>query len=450
MGLTSGSFLVLSLGVAIAGIVATILLWPYVASWRIQAVLARIGMVVVSEMLVIVAFLVLLNNYFSFYTSWSQLLGSGTAQTYGFGTAKAAKPASAPLIVNKAEAAPLPGAPIRGMPGEPPLAAGPNGVNLAGLNRGEKNLAQTGELLGITINGAHTGISVGGDFVYLPPQYFQPAYAHAKFPAVLTITGYPAGPWGLVDRLKVPGTAAALVAQKKIKPAVYVMMNSSVAMPRDFECTNVPASLQVETFFAQDVPLAIEHAFRVENGPGSWAAMGYSTGGYCAVKLAMMNPAQFSFAVSVAGYYTAVQDRSTGSLYGNSTGYQDLNSPDWRLANLPAPPVSVLVTSSRVGENTYPGTLAFLRLIRPPMRAYSLILPQGGHNFTSWGRELPPSLIWLSQRLRPAVPQVSAPLAAGRQRSAATTAAATTAAATTAAATTVAHDRYLKTGKPAK
>jgi hypothetical protein len=64
----------------------------------------------------------------------------------------------------------------------------------------------------------------------------------------------------------------------------------------------------------------------------------------------------------------------------------------------------VLVTTSRIGENTYPGTVAFLGLIRPPMRGYSLILPEGGHNFASWGRELPPCLIWLSQRLLPAVP----------------------------------------------
>jgi len=421
MGLTSGPFLVTIFGVAIAGIAATVWLWPYAASRRIGSVLARIGMVVVSDVLVIAAFLVLLNNYFSFYSSWSQLFGSGTAQTYGFGTARTAKPASAMLIVNKAEAAPLPGAPIRSVPWEAPMAAGPHGVDLTGLNHDEKNLAQTGEMLGITINGAHTGIAVGGDYVYLPPQYFQPAYAHAKFPAVLTLTGYPASPWGLVDRLQVPGTAAALVAQKKIKPAVYVIMNSSVAMPRDFECTNVPAGLQVETFFAQDVPLAITHAFRVESGPGAWGVMGYSTGGLCAVKLAMMNPAEFPAAVSLAGYYTAVQDRTTGSLYGDSTGYQNLNSPEWRLENLPAPPVSVLVTTSVVGENTYQDTIAFLSLIRPPMRGYSLILPQGGHNFTSWGRELPQSLIWLSQRLRPAAPQASVPTPIP-QRSARTTA----------------------------
>jgi hypothetical protein len=121
----------------------------------------------------------------------------------------------------------------------------------------------------------------------------------------------------------------------------------------------------------------------------------------------MMYPSQFSLAVSLAGYYVSLQDHTTGNLYGGSTGYRNENSPEWRLQHLPAPPVSVLVASSQVGEKTYPGTLQFLSLVRPPMHAYSLFLPQGGHNFQTWGRELPQSLEWLSDRLQPAVPETA-------------------------------------------
>ena len=66
----------------------------------------------------------------------------------------------------------------------------------------------------------------------------------------------------------------------------------------------------------------------------------------------------------------------------------------------------MLVTSSRVGEKDLPGTLAFLRLIHYPMRGYSLLVPQGGHNFRTWQRELPQSLEWLNSRLTPARPHV--------------------------------------------
>ena len=411
MGLTGGFFLVLMSGVAIAGIVATVWLWPRAAGRRLAHLAARIGMIFVSEVLVIVAFLVCLNGYFSFYGSWSQLLGSGATKTLG--TAKTVNAVGPLLTVTRAEPAPLPGAPVRTVPSLPAVAAGPHGINLIGLNRsGDKKLAQTGELLGISIDGPRTGIAVSGDFVYLPPQYFQPAYAHTKFPAVLALTGYPGSSWSIVKRLKLPAAAAILADANTIGPAVYVMMNVSVAMPRDTECTNVPAGPQVETFFAQDVPTAIERSFRVESGPGSWAALGYSTGGFCAVKMAMMNPGQFSLGVSLAGYYQALQDHTTGDLYGGSDFYRAENSPVWRLSHLPPPPISVLVTSSQIGEKTYPGTLQFLGLVRPPMRAYSLFLPQGGHNFATWGRELPQALQWLSARLRPAVPQAGVTVSA--------------------------------------
>ena len=102
---------------------------------------------------------------------------------------------------------------MRSVPALQPLAAGPHSLNIVGIS-GSGKLAQAGELLGITISGAHTGIAVSDAYVYLPPQYFQPAYSHARFPVVLALTGYPASSSGLIDRLKIPGTAAALVAHQ--------------------------------------------------------------------------------------------------------------------------------------------------------------------------------------------------------------------------------------------
>jgi enterochelin esterase-like enzyme len=403
MGLTSGSFGTLMFLLAAAGIIAVVVLWPRAARQRPVTMLARVGMVGVSQLLVIAAFLVYLNSYFDFYASWSQLLGSGTAPVVR--VAKAAGQRQSALVVTAAEAAPAPGGSVPKNAGHIPVAEGHGGAGLIGQAGGKSaNFQQTGELLQVNITGQHSGIAAVKDFVYLPPEYFQPAYAHAKFPAVLALTGYPGSSWSIISRLQLPAEQAALAHAGKVRPAVIVMMNASVAMPHDTECTNVPAGLQVETFFAQDVPEAIEHAFRVQGGPASWAALGYSTGGFCAVKLAMLNPRQFPFAVSLAGYYQALQDRTTGALYGNDAGYRDENNLDWRLRNLPAPPVSVLVTSSKIGERTYPGTVRFVSLVKPPMQAYTLYLPQGGHNFATWGRELPQALMWLSARLSPALP----------------------------------------------
>jgi enterochelin esterase-like enzyme len=414
MGLTSGLFIWLMIAAAVGSLACIVWLWPLAAGRGVGNLAYRFGLVAASQVLVIAAFLAFINGYFSFYGSWSALFGTGTTQPV---SAAASAVSWKPVVITKTEPGPAAGSrtvrPVTadGTPGRrqqrPPgrrgRPAGPR--NLAGPHPkagATRDPAAVGKIMQVTIRGQRTGIGVAGAYIYLPPQYFQQAYAHSRFPVVLALTGYPGAAESIVKRLGLPATAASMVAASRIRPAVYVMMNVTPAMPRDTECTNVPAGPQVESFFAQDVPQAVERTFRVQTAASGWAVLGYSTGGYCAAKLAMMNPYRFSWAVSIAGYYTALQDHTTGNLYGGSQAYRDESSLDWRLAHLPAPPVSVLVTSSRIGELTYPGTLSFLALVHWPMHGYSLILPQGGHNFRTWSRELPQSLQWLSRRLTPA------------------------------------------------
>ncbi|HUZ27484.1 MAG TPA: alpha/beta hydrolase-fold protein [Streptosporangiaceae bacterium] len=432
MGLDSGLFEIIMVVAAAASLAVVVWLWPKAAGQHAAHLAARLGLIAGSQLLVIVTFLICLNGYFGFYGSWAQLLGGTSPSTVA---AAAARPGAAggpsdgqvrSLVVNMTEPGPVPGGQV--LPAEAPryAAAGPGlhrrrvtvhgqpqygpvaGSGVPGLSGLSKRVstspAVVGRLLMVSMTGQQTGITARGAYVYLPPQYFQRAYAHARFPAVLALTGYPGASWSIVKRLGLPSEAARLVAAGRMPPAIYVMMNVSVVMPRDTECTNVPAGPQVESFFAQDVPRAIEQSFRVQRLGSAWGLIGYSTGGYCAAKLAMLNPYQFHSAVSLAGYYVALRDNTTGNLYGGSLGYRHENDLDWRLAHLPAPPISLLVTSSKIGEKTYPGTMAFLRLVHSPMQGYSLILAQGGHNFGSWQRELPQSLTWLGRRLRPAVP----------------------------------------------
>jgi enterochelin esterase-like enzyme len=558
MGLTSGLFITLMMILAVGALAATVWLWPRVAGRRLRDLGARIGLLAVGQFLVIAAFLVLINSYFSFFGSWAEVVGSaapppirlagvshsarliqitasdlgpapgggsvlpiqadgviasrapGAAGTKprpagnpgprgvtapsglmapglmapglvapglvaapagGFvpGGVRVPVAARSPSEVRAPDGASLAGAPLadggsgraesqragRGSAGTASAGSGSAGTGSAGTGSAGTGSAGTGnagsaqavgpgplaglrpatgklrparssdrvqfatpgqlgppavngEVLQVSMRGERTGIAVSRDYIYLPPQYFQRAYARARFPVVLALTGYPNDTWSIIKRLALPATAARMVAAKKIKPAIYLMMNVSPALPRDTECTNVPAGLQVFSFFAVDVPRAMEQMFRVQTGRSGWATLGYSTGGYCAAKLAMLAPGQFRNAVAMAGYYNAIKDQTTGNLYGGSAAYQNENNLNWRLEHLPAPPVSVLVTSSRVGERSLPGTLGFMQLIHAPMHGYSLILPQGGHNYRTWDRQLPQSLEWLSRRLSPAVPQQSA------------------------------------------
>ncbi len=405
MPLISGQFVALLSLVAAATMAATVMLWPHVAGRKGSHAAARTGLLIATQFTAVVAVLGGLNAYFSFVVSWSDLLGIHASATPTPEDISRPAAVATPIIITRTQVAPgadaaqgthrrdgqtLP-APHT-TPALPPAATSPAATPTAG------RAADRGEILTVQIRGERTGITVPRSYVYLPPQYFLPAYAHRLFPVVLVLTGYPGDPRAEITRLNLPAAVAAGIAAGRLHPAVFIMMFSSVDMPRDTECTDIPGGPQAETFFSEDVPLAVEQTFRVATGADGWGVMGDSTGGYCALKLAMTHSDRFGAAVSLSGYYSALQDFTTGSLYGHSAAYRAENDLFWRLGHLPPPPVSVLLTTSRTGESDYQPTLQFLRMIRPPMHGYGLILPVGGHSFRTWKRELSQTLAWLSQR----------------------------------------------------
>jgi hypothetical protein len=105
--------------------------------------------------------------------------------------------------------------------------------------------------------------------------------------------------------------------------------------------------------------------------------------------------------VALSGYYHTLHDSTTGDLWGGSRVLRNLNDPEWLLAHQPAPPVSLLLTvgTAERGPNGVRDTRRFLHLVRPPLKADSIFVPQGGHNFADWLSLMPASLDWLSRHL---------------------------------------------------
>jgi S-formylglutathione hydrolase FrmB len=261
--------------------------------------------------------------------------------------------------------------------------------------------ASRGRVESVTITGVRSRLASHA-FVYLPAEYFQAAYRQRAFPAAQVFTGFPGTDLNLLKGLDFPSKLLAEVRAHRAKPTVLVMMRPSVSFPRDTECTDVPKGPQALTFFAQDVPLAIAGQYRVHSQ--GWGAIGDSTGGYCAAKLAMLHSDVFTAAVTLSGYFHTLRDNTTGDLWGGSRVLKNLNNLDWRLRHLPPPPVALLVTTAKdeAGSSGYADSRRFLDLAHtagPPLHVESLILDHGGHNFSTWNAELPQALSWLTQRL---------------------------------------------------
>ncbi|MGW0628421.1 alpha/beta hydrolase [Streptomyces sp. NPDC002758] len=372
MGLTSNKALVLAIVLAVLLFVGTVWLWPRLARRGWRSVSGRVGLLLATQLALFASLGIAANQAFGFYASWADLFGRETDQGVVVDHT-AGRGAGGPLEV-------LATARVQGANGSRPRT--------------------TGQIQKVDIVGRTTRIATPA-YVYLPPEYFQPRYRTRTFPAAVVLTGYPGTAQALVNKLHYPRTAHELAKDGRMQPMILVMLRPTVAPPRDTECVDIPGGPQTETFFAKDLPDAVLAHYRAGRKPGSWGIIGDSTGGYCALKLAVHHPDAYAAGAGLSPYYKAPIDPTTGDLFHGDKELQNRADLWWYLKHQPAPDTSLLVSSSRIGESNYKNTLRFIERVQAThlTRISSIILDSGGHNFNTWRREIPATLQWISGRL---------------------------------------------------
>ncbi|MFI8824583.1 alpha/beta hydrolase [Streptomyces sp. NPDC053431] len=367
MGLTSNKVLALAVTLAVVLFVATIWLWPRLARGGWRSVLGRVGLLLATQLALFASVGLAANNSFLFYGSWADLFG----QEQDMGVVVDHSAGSKDLRVVGTQALDVPGG------GRPSVG---------------------GQIQKVVIAGGKSKIDSPA-YVYLPPEYFQSRYAKSTFPAAVVLTGYPGTAENLLKGLKYPKTAYQQAKDKKMQPMILVMLRPTVAPPRDTECVDIPGGPQTETFFAEDLPKAVSQAYRVGTKARNWGFMGNSTGGYCALKIALHHPDRFAAGAGFSAYYKAADDVTTGDLFQGDKAAKKRADLLWSLDHLPQGNSSFLVTTSKHGEGNLKGTRAFVEKVKAPARVSSITLESGGHNFNTWNREIPPGLVWMSGRL---------------------------------------------------
>jgi enterochelin esterase-like enzyme len=372
MGLTSNKVLAVVVLFAVLLFAGTVWYWPRLAQRNWRAISGRIGLLFATQLSLFASIGLAANQSFGFYASWADLFGQENEQgvVLAGGTAGSG---SGPLQVMDTQTVAVPGG------GQPQIG---------------------GQIQKVAVTGGSTHIATSA-LVYLPPEYFQSQYRARTFPVTVVLTGYPGTTAALVKGLHYPQTAHDLAKKGKMQPMILVMLRPTVAPPRDTECADVPGGPQTETFFGKDLPYAVRSHYRVGPIPYGWGIIGDSTGGYCALKLAMHHPLTYAAGAGLSPYYKAAADPTTGDLFGGRKDLKNRADLLWSIQHLKAPDTSLLVTSSKAGEKDYKTTLKFIQEVqaKKSTRISSIILDSGGHNFNTWRREIPAALQWLSERL---------------------------------------------------
>jgi Putative esterase len=396
MDLTSSSLLDAVIALTVVSVALTVWLWPRLARRGVLWILARLGMILLSQLSLVLVVALMINSYGDFYPTWGDLVGGGNQQvafgqtTGGAGngnTAVSSRPDG--LITLDASS---------DLSRYPNLPSGP--------------ADQVGQTTSVHIHGLRTRISDHA-FVYLPPQYFQPAYAHTAFPVITSYTGFPGEIETSMDHLKTIQQFASLEQNGQVQPTILVLISQNVSDPRDTDCLNVPHGAQVETFLTTDYVTAMRATYRVTGDPHGWGLEGYSEGGTCALVNAMRYPKLFTVVGDLGGDYADVEDSQTGNLFGPKgsearTALLNQYNMGWRLQHLPVPDIQVLLATS-AKESDYKATKQFLTEVRAPMSATPMLLKTGGHNFGTWNQEQGPAMIWMSEHMSPPTAQTPPP-----------------------------------------
>jgi enterochelin esterase-like enzyme len=371
MSLTGAVFPSALVVITVTAFFAVVAWWPSVAHRGPGRVLARMGMLLSVNFLVLLSAATLLNAQYLFYADWSDLKGAFTAPPTVTALSEGGEAGRAARTKVRGEAAHL-------TSGSPTL---PKGTK-----------AKSG-VISYKVKGPASGVT-GSVVVELPAGYSDPAKAHTRYPVIEAFQGYPGTAETWTERMDIGGAIAARVAAGRMRPAMVVIPQIQIPLGVDTECVNGGRGTpQVETWLAKDVPNWVAKNFRVATDRQSWTSIGLSVGGYCAAMVATLHPAQYASAIVLGGYFRP----EFGAFYqpyrpGSALAKRyDLVA----LAKRDAIPVAIWLETSHSDPVSYASSAAFMKASKAPMAVDATVLQHAGHRLSLWKGLLPQALNWL-------------------------------------------------------
>ncbi|GAA3218011.1 alpha/beta hydrolase-fold protein [Streptomyces sp. NPDC006186] len=368
MSLTGTPFLATLIALAVLALVLPLALWSRVPGPRPLRAAARLLMLLFTQVTAVALVFALVNNANNLYDTWGDLLGTGDH-------------------VQRAD----------------DLGAdGKGGVNVDKLPKVRQTFRQAegpgmhaaGGVRVTHVKGRVSGVEAEV-YVWLPPQYDDPAYRNRTFPVVELLPGYPGSAKAWFGSMKAHEQLLPLMRSGEIAPFILVSPRTTLLPGRDTGCANVPGRVNADSWLSVDVPKMVMDNFRARPAPDGWAVAGYSAGGHCAAKLAVAHPDRYRAGVSLSGYNDPVAE--SGSLAARTPELRAANNPWMLLRKATVPPRTALYVSGQPHDG-YEAGLALKEAAKAPTTVHVVRVPPnaGGHTMALWRPQVEPVFHWLT------------------------------------------------------
>jgi S-formylglutathione hydrolase FrmB len=156
-----------------------------------------------------------------------------------------------------------------------------------------------GVVVKVTTPDTNSGFAHRQEYVYLPPAWFK-NNPPTQLPAVMMFNGEFGRPDDWLRSAHVLETLDDFTARHGGNAPVVVFPDVGGQFSNDTECVNGPRGNAADHLIKDVVPYVIS-AFGVSPKPENWALAGWSSGGTCALMLAVMHPELFSAIVDIDG-----------------------------------------------------------------------------------------------------------------------------------------------------
>ncbi|MBN0046110.1 esterase [Streptomyces actuosus] len=368
MSLTGTPFLATLITLAVVALALPLGLWSRLRGPRLLRAAARVVMLLFAQGTAVALVFVLVNNDNNLYDNWGDLLGTGehvrrAADLGANGTGG--------VVVEQ-----LPSVRQRFEPASGPGMRSAGGVRVTQL-RGR-------------VSGVDAEV-----YVWLPPQYDDPAYRHHRFPVVELLPGYPGSAKAWFGSLHAHEQLLPLMRSGSVAPFILVAPRTNLLSGRDTGCANTAGTVNADSWLSIDVPKMVRDNFRAAPGPSGWSVAGYSAGAHCALRLAVAHPDRYRAAVSMSGYNDPIGERR--SVTAQSPALRAANNPYLLLRKAPVPPRISLYLSGQPRDG-YEAALALRRIAKAPTYVHVVYLPRnaGGHTMALWRPQVVPAFRWLT------------------------------------------------------